>query len=358
MPLNARDFQNICDYLRHLYQCELFSHGGIDYPVYVFAPDAQQALDVDSLLDPHPPAPESCSFAHYDYSYLHNLINSKPTLRNGAVFTLKEIRQNPLRLRGATGRYYDMLATCAALERELRAAVAEGWMRAPSRTQYHRALPPPAALSRGEGRSAAIGIGTLTVFNDAGAYKAILARRSQQTAFDSGMFHVLPAMMFAPTTADFADPREWSIRHQILREFLEELFDMPEELQPKRWDFFYQHPALRYLLALLESGGAQLFATGIVLNLLTLRPEISTLLLIHDPAWHRRVSAADSDIPLAVSAETEAGSLVRALISSDDALLAHFPRGLHLRMPAQASATLWLGIERARREIAANTKSP
>ncbi len=351
MVLDSRDYQNLCDYLRHLYQCQPFSRGGIDHPVIVYTPAAEQIGDVDSLLDAWLPTPESRDFAIYDYAYLQDLQNSKPALFNGATFTLKEIRENPLRLRGSLGSYFDMLATCAALERELRHAVEQGWMRAPSRSTYHRHVPPQTALLRGEKRSAAIGIGTLLVYNDAGDYKAILARRSQATAFDSGLYHVLPAMMFGPTTVDFQDPREWSIRHQILREFLEELFDMPEELQAARWDFFYVQPALRYLQDLLAEGKAGLYATGIILNLLTLRPEVSTLLLIHDPAWHERVAAPDSDMPLTTAAETEAGSLVRAPIADDAAFLAAFPPQLHLRMPAQATATMWLGIDLARELI-------
>jgi hypothetical protein len=157
--------------------------------------------------------------------------------------------------------------------------------------------------------------------------------------------------MFQQTTADFADPREWSVKHQILREALEEIFGLPEEFHPRRWNFFYNHPALLYLLKLLNTGKAQLCATGIILNLLTLRPEISTLLLIHDPAWYARISAAESDMPLKTADETLADSIVVAPIASDEAFMSHFPPDLHLIMPAQATATLWLGIDRARREI-------
>ncbi len=349
---DSRDYKNRTDFLRHLYQCEPFSRAGIEHPVTVFYPAEWQIADVDSLLDPYPPVPEERDFAVYDYSYLHDLQNSKAELYNGATFTLKRIRPRPLKLRGALGRYYDMLATCAALERELHDAVLDGAMRAPARTTYHRQVPPAEALLSGQRRSAAIGIGVLTVYNDCGQYKALLARRSEKTAFDSGLFHVLPAMMFQSTTANFADRREWSVKHQIFREVLEELFNMPEERQPPRWDYFYAQPALRYLLALLESGAAQLLATGIALNLLTLRPEICALLLIHDAEWYKRVSAADSDMPLATAAETVRDSLTSAPIDSDEEFLAHFPPRLHLRMPAQATATLWLGIDLARREIA------
>ncbi len=351
MPIDSRDYKNLTDYLQHLYQCQPFARGGIEHPVTVLYPEAWQVADVDSLLAESLPKPEARDFVSYDYAYLQDLQNSKPQLFNGTTFTLKQIRQKPLRLQGALGSYFDMLATCAALERELRHAAAQGWMRAPSRSAYHRMVPPADTLLRGSLRSAAIGIGTLTVYNEAGVYKAILARRSQHTAFDSGMFHVLPAMMFCPTTSDFHDPREWSARHQIAREFLEELFGLPEEHQPARWDFFYEEPALQYLNELIRAGKAGLYATGIIINLLTLRPEISSLLLIHDPAWHARVAAPASDMPMRTAAETVAGSIVRAPIATDAAFLAHFPQQLHLRMPAHASATMWLGIDLARQLI-------
>ncbi len=351
MPLDSRAYKNITDYLQHLYQCEPFARHGIEHPVTVYYPAAAQVRDVDSVLDPWLPAVEERDFAAYDYSYLHDLQNSKRGLYNGSTFTLKHIRDNPLKLRGAIGRYYDMLATCAAFEHELRDAAAQGWMRAPARTTYHRQVEPQHALKRGLKRSAAVGIGTLTVFNHRGVYKAILARRSQKTAFDSGLFHVLPAMMFQPTTADFAHPQEWSVKHQVWRETLEEMFNMPEQTAPPRWDFFYEHPALLYLQGLMAAGKAQLYLTGIILNLLTLRPEISALLLIHDPAWHERITAKDSDIPFMTADETLRGSVVAAPIITDAEFLAHFPAELHLRMPAQATAAMWLGIDLARQEI-------
>ena len=351
MTRSSHNYHAITDHLVRLYQCQPFVRRNIAHPVIVFQPSDTQVYDIDSLLDPWPPMPEARDFAAYDYSYLHDLQNSKPALFNGATFSMKRIQTNPLKLRGQIGTYFDMLATCAAFENELDAAAAAGRLRTPARTTYHRHVTPSEALLRGDGRSAALGIGTLTVFNDGAEYRAILARRSGATAFDSNMYHVLPAMMFGPTTADFSDQREWSIKHQILREVLEELFGMPEEKSPQRWDFFYAHPALRYLLDLLERGKAQLCATGIIFNLLTLRPEIASLLLIHDPAWYARVAAADSDMPLVTADETQSGSVVMAPISSDDTFLACFPPDLHLSMPAQATATMWLGIDRARREI-------
>lgn len=352
MPLDTYDYKNMTDYLQHLYQCTPFSRGGIEHPVTVYYPTEAQIRDVDSVLDLYPPTQEDTDFAVYDYSYLHTLQNSKPSLFNGRTFTLNFIRQNPLKMRGSLGHYFDMLATCATLEHELRDAVAEGWMRAPSRATYHRHVDPQEAILRGTKRSGAIGIGTLTVFNDNGTYKTILARRSNKTAFDSGMYHVLPAMMFQPTTPDFSHPEhEWSIKHQVLREVLEEMFNMPEELDATDWDFFYQHPAMVYLQELMNTGRAQLYVTGIILNLLTLRPEVSTLLLIREPDWYARITAPDSDIPFMTADETVKDSVMVAPMMTDSEFLAHFPDNLYMRMPAQATATLWLGIDLARKEI-------
>ena len=299
MPLDFYDYKNLTDYLQHLYQCKPFTRNGIEHPVTVYYPSEAQIHDVDSILDPYLPTQEKTDYAFYDYSYLHDLQNSKPSLFNGRTFTLNFIR----------------------------------------------------TILRGSRRSAAIGIGTLTVFNDAGTYKAILAKRSNKTAFDSGMYHVLPAMMFQPTTPDFKHPQEWSIKHQVMREVLEEMFDMPEQLDPDAWDFFYQHPALVYLQELMDAGKAQLYVTGIILNLLTLRPEVSTLLLIRDPEWYARIRAKDSDIPFKTADETVGASEVIAPIATDEDFLAYFPDDLYQRMPAQATATLWLGIDLARKEI-------
>ena len=351
MAIDHRDYKKLTDYLGRLYQCQPFARNGIEHPAIVHFPSAEQIHDVDSILDPRPPTPESRDFAAYSYTHLRDLLNDKPFLHNGSTFTMKSLSLNPLKLRGALGHYYDMLATCAALEHELREAVAEGRLRAPLRTKYHCQVDARDSLHQGTGRSAAIGIGTLTVFNDAGVYKAMLARRSNKTAIDSGFFHVLPAMMFGPTTTNFADPREWSVKHQVLREVLEELFNMPEERDPQAWDFFHRHPALLHLQDLMDAGSAKLYLTGVIINLLTLRPEISTLLLIHDPGWYKRITADDSDMPFITADETVTDSVVTAPIADDERFLSHFPDALHLQMPVHAVVTMWLGIDLARKEI-------
>ena len=352
MQLDSRRYGIVTEYLLDLYQCRPFTRRGIDHPVTVYYPDEEQASDVDSVLDPSLPRRESRDYAAYDHGYLRELKNAKGDLYNGLTFTMQHLNERPLRLRGAVGRYFDMLATTAALDRELRADAVEGRIRASSRVAYHREVDPKSALRCGLKRSATIGICTLVVFNDQGTYKALLARRSEKTAFEERMVQVLPTMTFQPTTPDFANAQEWSIRHQVLREVLEELFDVPERPQTTEWDYFYRHPALVYLQELLQSGKAQLDLTGVVINLLTLRPEVATLLLIRDPGWFARISAADSDMPLRIADEFERDSVTSVPIMDDAELLDHYCSGeLHLKMPVHVTAVLWLGVDRARGEI-------
>jgi len=47
----------------------------------------------------------------------------------------------------------------------------------------------------------------------------------------------------------------------------------------------YHRREARLLTGMLESGAARLLYTGIAVNLLALRPEICTLLVIDDPSW-------------------------------------------------------------------------
>jgi hypothetical protein len=104
------------------------------------------------------------------------------------------------------------------------------------------------------------------------------------------MLHVVPAFMFQPVTASHT--ASFSIQYQIFREYLEEVFDHPEpaedEVDPH---YFATDPHLTYLQSLLQGGEASVSVTGILVNLLTLRPEICALLHIRDRSWYERYRA-------------------------------------------------------------------
>ena len=92
--------------------------------------------------------------------------------------------------------------------------------------------------------------------------------------------------MFQPVVRCYKE--EYSVRHNIYREYLEEIFgrwDLDKPSEKLSHDFFYEEPILQYLIQLENEGKAKFFFTGISINLLNLRPEIHTLLLINDPEW-------------------------------------------------------------------------
>ncbi|MCU0512730.1 MAG: hypothetical protein MUE40_09180 [Anaerolineae bacterium] len=345
----AERYAAMTHYLRIFYSEPFYRYGGITHPVLWHPAPPPQQHDLNSVLGRWYPAPRR-EYPLYDHGYLHSLQNSGRSLYDGVTFSLKTLTTRPLRLNATLGSYFDMLATCGALERELRDAAGDAAIRLPGRSQYHRQVAPALALKSGRGRSAAIGGACLVVFKHQGRYQALLARRSPRNATDPGFFHLLPAFIFQPASADVR-PEEWNIERHIYRELLEELFGLPEQEQSPPPPPFDDHPALVYLRHLLATGGAGLYLTGVVLGLLTLRPEICALLLIHDEAWYERITAPDSDMPLNAAHETD-GGITLVPIDSDAALLAALPPDVHTIMPPQAVAALWEGVALARQHIA------
>jgi hypothetical protein len=349
MPTEAEQYHTMTAYLSRLYDAPLFERAGVQHPVVLYPAHAEQMGDVDSILGRVPvDRTRADDFAIYNHALLQTLRNSGRNVFNGTTFALKLLKQRrgKLTLEATLGSYFDMLATCIALEQELRdaAATSKRGLRLPTRTQLHRSVDPADALTRGVGRSAAIGGNTLIVFAHEVGYKAMLMRRTAQAAIDAGRYHVMPAFIFQPKSSA-VQPYEWSLRYHIEREYLEELFGMPETGAAD----FSAHPALLDLRAMLADGRALLHLTGVAVNLLTLRPEICFLLLIHDPDWYRRITAPDSTTPL--NADSEAAEVVLVPIASDHDLLNALPPDVHTRMPAHALAALWAGVDQARQHL-------
>ncbi|MCA9912090.1 MAG: hypothetical protein KC496_02020, partial [Anaerolineae bacterium] len=304
--LTAQDrYTKITDTIHKLYPAELFTRHGIAHPVTFYDPAPEQVQNVDSVLGREPGINVmQDEMAFYNHAYLQTLQNSGRNLFNGTTFALTTLRQKPLRIEAGFGKYFDMIATCAALDHELLDAVQGKLIRLPMRTQYHRSISPEEALRSGNGRSAALGGVVLTVFNDAGTYRLMLAKRSGTQATRPNNFHMLPAFMFQPA-GSIMQAGEWSLRHHILREILEEMFGMEESENTD----FYAQPALLDLQQMLDNGEAGLYLTGIAMNLMTLRPEITALLLIQDAEWWPRVTAPDHPTPFMLNEENDGNVL-------------------------------------------------
>jgi len=339
--LSPEHYQFINEYLARLYDVALYERNGIQHPVVNYPASPGQASDVNSVighLSENFIGKDDLEF--YNYAYLHTLQNSGRNLFNGTTYALKRLRTNPLRVDGAPGKYFDMLATCIALEDELMDVMGQGMIRLPMRSQYHRAYDAQKSLLSGKGRSAAIGAVMLIVFNSGAGYRAILSQRTGQHATRPNAFHLLPAFIFQPMD-DNAIQEEWSLKHHLYREYLEELVGMEEGDSS-----MLEHPALHDLQAMEADGRASIRLTGISINLLTLRAEISTVLVIHDERWWQTMQSGEKGYRLNTP-ETQ-NQLILIPMENDESALEHLPENYYLNMVPQAIPAFWDGIDSAR----------
>lgn len=223
---------------------------------------------------------------------------------------------------GLVGYYEDCLATCDALEDELLSAfgrhqpvppgfadfAAARLLQREKLTRFYKEHGRHPATS-GAGRSAAIAVATLLVCRTpSGSFVTFFGPRSGKTAVHTHLLHVAPSGMFQPSRdwPSHDDPRhqtEWDIRHHIYRELPEELFGIdPEETPGSRPRRFYGIPDVHHLRQTLEADppGARIYVTGVMVNLLNLRPEICTLLIIDEPRWYERHDCPEPESDLSL----------------------------------------------------------
>ena len=217
------------------------------------------------------------------------------------TFTMREFAtKGRLELRCAMGTYFLALDTCDALEWEilskatttLRSSDEESFRRfdkqLPLRSALHKQVSDP--IHDGSHRSVAIAVSTLVAYKNEGSFYLWIQKRSEEVAVHVNLHHVVPSFMFQPIIG-FLDG-EFSITHNIYREYLEELFNVSETPGAVHWKYFYNYPPLKILRNWIEqgTGEAELFFSGIAVNLLNLRPEICTVLLIRSEEWFKKYS--------------------------------------------------------------------
>jgi hypothetical protein len=353
--------QPLLRFLHWLYRAEpVFSRAGQIYPIAVFPASLETTID-NLLAQPLDRAiPDDDLVQSAEFREL--LARAGRRLNDLPTFTMRALAVAPdaIRLHCGMGSYFRMLDTCDALEFEALSQASQltgndedAFGRfadlLPLRRELHRRVARP--VRDGAHRSAALGISVLVAFRHGDGFGLILRRRSAQVATGAGLLHLVPTFMFQPMTADVA--AEFSIRHNIFREYLEELFGLPDAGGTQK--AIYSDPRLIFLHDLLTRGEAALQLTGIAVGLLNLRVEICTLLLIRSEAWHTRHLGAQRQPADALRFSDEvADPAGEAFIPiafdgamSDDELLHRAGVTADRTVPGGAGA-FWLGIDRLR----------
>lgn len=215
---------------------------------------------------------------------------------NGPTFALHRISlvNGRVRIDCKPGRYFQSLATSEECDNELMVALSAqpdepvDLVRLPRRRWIHEQAALQNPVIDGTGRAAAVSVATVVLIaRQEGGYGLLLTPRSGEVATHKFFNHVAPSGIFSPLDLDLSPlSEEFSVRRTLLREYIEELFSNEEyEIGNKPVHDLETDPEVVRLNRLVSVGDAGVYYTGISVNLLTLRPEICTLLLVRDPNW-------------------------------------------------------------------------
>lgn len=305
----AADSSEAATALAGRYGLEPIRFGTKVFPATILWSNPGRSIDPDAILGELDKTPtrrrESfAGFSEEQYSAARAFVESKLKTalhpHDGRNYVLDRLSIDATtgvpRLTGRFGLYYDNILTQYAVEWELRrlAAASPDFLARiavpntlPLREHVEDLSAGAGVFSSGAGRSASLTVSTLLLFDVPGpGLCGLITRRSSKVAVSPGMLHVVPAGMFeAPNTLV-----PWSVRRNIWRELLEELYDDEEQCgtDGDRLDEDnLNRPPVDTIHRLLEDGSAEIVVTGLCGDLLSLRVEICTLLLIQSPLFLR-----------------------------------------------------------------------
>ncbi len=300
--LEALRNEHLLPYLRWKYSATdpLFERAGYTYPITVYRAPPSQRDDIESVLIRPVRAATQNNGLVVDSEYRQMIERASKPLMNLPTFTMRELVASPERLgmRCEMGRYFDMIDTCDDLEWEMlkqsstlrssgNRALQNFDERLTLRHTVHEMVQNPAR--DGAFRSVAVSLSCVIAFHHGGKCYLMIRKRSADVAVHPNLLHVVPSFMFQPTS-DAVQDVEYSIQHQIFREYLEEVFNRPDPKEEGENDphYFEDDERLCYLQDLLAHGQARFYFTGVAVNLLSLRPEICTVLHITSEEWYAR----------------------------------------------------------------------
>lgn len=141
---------------------------------------------------------------------------------------------------------------------------------------------------------ASIGGSCLVVYRDSRKNEyAYLISNKKTEANGVGEKHVTPSFMLQPFATDFlVQHLELDYEKQLFREFLEEVIGHEDFESTSHneavYDDIFQNKCIAELQELFKTGKAELHSTGLWLDFYRLRPEVTSLLIIHSQTWSKK----------------------------------------------------------------------
>lgn len=383
---DAREDPNLYRFLKWKYGYEtILEKCGEIYPVAIFPAHEDQQHDINSVLSSFEQDIPKNLITSDAYLSTIQKVGLNPPLIDRALYRMTELKKEGelLKLNCALGTYFQMLQTSQALEWELLRTWVEASKKPENESDFeafdqklklrgklHAQVDNP--IRDGRSRIAGIGVLTLIAFLDEdGKYYLWVKRRSKQgVGMYPGSLHVIPSGMFAPASLSVKEEFDkGGVIANIWREYLEEVFNKPEpEVGQDDWRYIDRDERLQYLLKLIEDGEAQLYFTGVAVQLPNLLPEICSLLLIKTPKWHKYHSNHPSEnMRFNFNGEyatiEDLGEFVKAgkksvaripYSDNDEELIRYIPPST---IVPDGAAAFWMGVDTMRR-ILKQDKAP
>jgi hypothetical protein len=287
-------------------------------PVSFVSAHPDQWDNVDSALVGLSPdqSPDRYSLPEI-YSHVQSLVHrhsqlceqeevQSSTTHNDVTYDLDEIlnTKKGVQVKAKLGRYFNSVCTSDSLEDEIVDALAADPARKvdlnqlPLRSRLHNLMKGKSPVTDGSFRGSALGLTGVVIFCDENKdnYNFLIHPRSDAVQTYHYLPHSIPSGMFQPVVFPDEPEKEFSVKHNFLREFYEELYGAEDSRNQTHPAWFYNEPPILNLMKRLElknkKKGAELCFTGIGINLMNLRADFLVLLLVRDPDWYRQESTA------------------------------------------------------------------
>lgn len=365
----------LAKHLGKRYGRELINLGGKTIPAAVIWKNTQDLKDPDELLgqidrgEPQLLTGSSVFQSPEEYAkareFIRNEYTQGPVKHESLNYRMTSINISNGRpkIDGLLSSYYDNILTQYSMEWELKKAMrsvqpgdVDRFLGEDAELPMRRAVEASGdPLISGHGRCAALTISTLVVYaRRDDEFGCLIRRRSSTVGVSRGMLHIVPAGMCESNSRN----EKWSFKRNIWRELLEEVYG-EKELQGKdraeSLDYIYGIEPMPTLLKLFQEERAELSVTGIVCDLLNLRPEICTVLYVADPVFSEKRS-----MPMNWETQSEARTGNFAVNWSE---LDHFIANdvVRYKMVCSGAACLALGrewITKRHGNLRTNTASP
>jgi hypothetical protein len=172
----------------------------------------------------------------------------------------------------------------------------------PLRQKIHQGQTIKDVIEKGVNRASLFSVQMAVISkNDEGEYEMAVMTRSENVAARPGFFQIAPAGGFElfDLEATVEDPDErtriisknFDVRMAVMREYIEELFDGADFDEAKGdddWNRLKEDVHFQEVCHLIETGKASFEFLGVAVDLLSLRPELSFMLLIDDPDYAKQ----------------------------------------------------------------------